>query len=242
MHPAERAACDLVRPSPEHFNPSARLPHGCTVEAVRNAMAEFLDFLEFINTQLHSRQLPRLECFLMPATFSGIVGEFMSATIPKHCPTLVKNGYHNGHPDLIPAGRYERDAVQHGEQGVEIKGSRYLRGWQGHNAEAAWLMVLAFEANRGRDEGLNVPPTPFRFLKIVGAKLETTDWLFSGRSPTSRRTITASVTTTGFNKVEGNWIYRLPGNSNGSETESTSESTSGTRTDRKRRAPRTPKS
>ncbi len=36
------------------------------------------------------------------------------------------------------------------------------------------------------------------------------DWIFSGRSDTSRRTITASVTSSGFAKVEANWIYRVP--------------------------------
>jgi hypothetical protein len=51
---------------------------------------------------------------------------------------------------------------------------------------------------------------PFRFLKVVGAQLTEQDWLFSGRSETSRRTITASVTTSGFQKMEANWIYRSP--------------------------------
>ena len=37
----------------------------------------------------------------MPANFSSMVGEFMSATIPKYCKTLAKNTYHNGHPDLV---------------------------------------------------------------------------------------------------------------------------------------------
>ncbi len=44
----------------------------------------------------------------MPANFSSMVGEFMSATIPKYCKTLAKNTYHNGHPDLVPAGKFER--------------------------------------------------------------------------------------------------------------------------------------
>jgi hypothetical protein len=33
-------------------------------------------------------------------------------------------------------------------------------------------------------------------------------WAFSGRSETSRRTITASVTRTGYEKMEANWLYR----------------------------------
>lgn len=67
-------------------------------------MQGFLDFLGFVNQQLNTREIQRLETMLMPANFSSIVGEFMSANIPKYCRTLVKNRYHNGHPDLIPPG------------------------------------------------------------------------------------------------------------------------------------------
>lgn len=204
----ERAACCLAPLGSEGFNPKAVIPYGCTVEHVRAAMNDFLDFLGFINLQLNGKGLPRLECFLMPANFSSIVGEFMSATIPKHCQTLVKNRYHNGHPDLLPKGKYPGDSQLHAPEGIEIKGSRYLRGWQGHNAEEAWLMVVVFEANRVTDVDKAIPPCPFRFLKVVGAKLTKDDWQFSGRSETSRRTITATVRPSGYEKMEANWIYR----------------------------------
>jgi hypothetical protein len=147
---------------------------------------------------------------LMPANFSSIVGEFMSSGIPRYCPTLAKNRYHNGHPDLIPAGVFENDAVQHADEGIEIKASRYLRGWQGHNPEDIWLMVFVFDCNGPRDTILGISPKPFRFVKVVGARLTKADWKFAGRSETSRRTITASVTTSGFNKMEANWVYRTP--------------------------------
>ncbi len=171
-------------------------------------MADFLDFLGFLNRQLNTRQLPRLESFLMPANFSSMVGEFMSATIPKYCKRLAKNTYHNGHPDLVPAGNFPNNACQHGTEGIEIKASRHGSGWQGHNAEDTWLMVFVFDSNSARDVSLEIDPKPFRFLKVVGAQLEKSDWAFSGRSETSRRTITASVTRAGFEKMEANWIYR----------------------------------
>jgi len=82
-------------------------------------MQEFIDFLGFIDAQMNTRQLSRLESMLMPANFSSIVGEFMSSTIPKHCRGLVKNCCHNGHPDLIPANRFENDMCQHGTEGIE---------------------------------------------------------------------------------------------------------------------------
>jgi hypothetical protein len=174
-------------------------------------MGEFTKFLGFINAQLHTHGIDRLESMLMPASFSGMVGEFMASTIPRHCSSLVKNSYHNGHPDLIPAGRYPRDAAQHGDEGIEIKASRYLQGWQGHNPEDTWLMVFVFDSNRPADQAAGVDPRPFRFVKVVGARLTREDWRFSGRSETSRRTITASVTRTGLEKMTENWIYTAPG-------------------------------
>jgi hypothetical protein len=92
-----------------------------------------------------------------------------------------------------------------------VKGSRYLRGWQGHNAEDAWLMVACFESGRPTDESKSIAPVPFRYLMIAGAQLEQSDWTFSGRSETSRRTITASVNGSGYAKMTKNWIYKAPG-------------------------------
>lgn len=142
----ETAACIPEPVDPSRFNESAILPCGCTVEHVRLAMQDFLNFLGFINTQLNTRALQRLEVMLMPANFSSLVGEFATSAIPKYCPTLVKNRFHNGHPDLIPADMFANDAVQYAHSGIEVKASRYMSGWQGHNPEESWLMVFVFSA------------------------------------------------------------------------------------------------
>jgi hypothetical protein len=206
-HP-ELLACT---PKPLHqdgFNPTAQLPYDLTTAHIRSAMNDFLDFLGFINVQMHSRDLTRLEQLMMPANFSSLVGELMASTIPRYAPTLVRNTYHNGHPDLIPAGLYPDDAVQYSQEGIEIKASRYARRWQGHNPEAIWLMVFSFEANSASDIQRSTPPRSFAFAGVYGAKLELEDWTFSGRSATSRRTITASVNPAGLQKMRANWIYR----------------------------------
>jgi len=192
------------------FNQEADLPYGCTVRHIHDAMNDFIEFLGFVNQQLRSKGMNRIETMLMPANFSSMVGEFMGAQIPKHCPTLVKNQYHNGHPDLIPANRFPNDAVQYSHEGIEIKASRYMKGWQGHNPENIWLMVFVFESSRPIDKSKGIDPLPFRFKTVVGAQLTEDDWLFSGRSEKSRRTITASVTASGYNKMVSNWIYRDP--------------------------------
>ena len=157
----ERAACTPAPLSLRGFNKRVALPCGLGVVHIGKAMTDFLDFLGFLNQQLNTRQLPRMESFLMPANFSSMVGEFMSATIPKYCRTLAKNTYHNGHPDLVPAGKYDRNACQHGTEGIEIKASRHGSGWQGHNAEDIWLMVFVFDANSARDALQRSTPSLF---------------------------------------------------------------------------------
>lgn len=208
MPSKEAAACIPIPLDPNGFNKAAKIPYGVTVDHVRKAMREFTDFLGFINGQLSTRKLERLESFLMPANFSSMVGEFMGAAIPKHCKTVFRNSYHNGHPDIVPADAYPENAIQHGPEGIEIKGSRKPSGWQGHNAEETWLMVFVFHCNSSRDASRGVEPKSFRFRKVIGAKLLKSDWQFAGRSATSRRTITASVKRSGYDKMEANWIYR----------------------------------
>lgn len=204
----ELTACTPRPLNPDGFNTNAKIPYGCSIAHIQQSMQDFIEFLSFINNQLNTRQIPRLESFVIPANFSSMVGEFMVATLPKYCKTIVKNSYHNGHPDLLPKGMFEDDSALHANEGIEVKGSRHLKGWQGHNPEDVYLMVFCFESNTARDESLGKPPKPFEFIKVVGAKLTKDDWKFSGRSATSRRTITASVTAGGFEKMEANWIYR----------------------------------
>jgi len=208
MFCSEKEALEPIPIDKLKFNRQCQLPYGLNTDHIAAAMEEFIDFLGFLNQQLQTKGLPRLESFLMPANFSSIVGEFMNHRIPEHCPDLVKNQYHNGHPDLIPAGRFPEDAIQYSSEGVEIKGSRHASGWQGHNPEAGWLIVFHFDSNTSNDKRKNIGPKPFKFKGVYAAKLEKDDWSFSGRSSTSRRTITASVKRSGVRKMKDNWIYR----------------------------------
>lgn len=91
------------------------------------AINEFVEFLGFINNQLHARAIARLETVLMPANFSSLVGEFMGSTIPQYARGLVKNQFHNGHPDLLPAGLFPDNAAQDANVDIEIKASRQSR-------------------------------------------------------------------------------------------------------------------
>lgn len=200
--------CVPEDPQPQGFQRGAVVPFGVKVEHIEAAMRDFTKLLRIINTELCAKGMLRLEDMLMPANFSSMVGEFMSATIPKYCRTVVKNNYHNGHPDMLPAGKYPNDMAQHaGIDGIEVKASRYLRGWQGHNPEEVWLLIFAFESGRPADLTKDVAPAPFRFRLVAGALLTKSDWLYAGRTGTSRRTITASVTKSGYGKIMSNAIY-----------------------------------
>lgn len=174
----EEQACKPVPVNHESFNINCSFPYGLEVIHIRKAMEEFISFIGFINQQLYTKKMPRLESFLMPANFSSIVGEFMNASIPKYCSTLVKNQYHNGHPDLIPAGKFPQNSVQYSNEGVEIKGSRHASGWQGHNPEAVWLMVFYFDSNTSNDKKNQIGPKPFEFKGVYAAKLVESDWTF----------------------------------------------------------------
>ena len=209
-HNLEEIACQPHPVEPNGFNPNAELPYGCNLQHIQRAMSDFIDFLGFINQQLHTKALERFESMLMPANFSSMVGEFMITSIPKYCSGLTKNQYHNGHPDLIPSGYFPHDAVQYANEGIEVKASRYLRGWQGHNPEETWLMVFVFDSNRPSDSVKGIQPKPFKFVKVVGASIAKADWTFSGRSENSRRTITASINNSGYQKMMANWIYQIP--------------------------------
>ena len=187
------------------------LPYGVTVEHICKTMRDFADFLTIVDTRLLENRMERLEEMLMPANFSSIVGEFIASNLPKHCTNVVKNTYHNGHPDILPSGKYPKNAAQHaGSDGIEIKASRYLKSWQGHNAEDVWLMVFVFEGGRPTDILKEIPLVQFRFLAVYGALLKKADWQFAGRNEKSRRTITASVLPCGYEKMTKNWIYKAP--------------------------------
>ena len=170
-------------------------------------MSDFLDFLGFINEQLDTRQIPRLESFLMPANFSSMVGEFMTVAIPKYCRSIVKNNITTAIPTCCPrqVSRRFRFARHDGNRNQGFAARQRLARATTPKTFGSWCSC-SMPTVRGTAQG--IAPKPFRFVKVVGAQLDKSDWAFSGRSATSRRTITASVTRTGFEKMEANWIYR----------------------------------
>ncbi len=204
----DRAACTPAPIKLNCFNEHALLPHGLTLSNIQNAMNDFISFVGFVNEELLFKEIDRLENILMPASFSTVVGEYIVSAIPKHCHFLVKNRFHNGHPDLIPKDKYPGNRQDRAPDGIEIKASRRADKWEGHNCENVWLIGFRFECNSMNDDLTSVPPKPFRFLGVLGAQLTLSDWKQYKRKGKSKRTPTASVLKSGLDKMRANWIYR----------------------------------
>ena len=194
-------------PDENGFNSKAIIPFGLTTEHIYQAMTDFTDFMRFIDNDLASQRIARFEDLLTTSNFSSMVSKFMSATIPKYCRTVVKNNYHNGHPDILPAGTYPSDSIRSaGAQGIEIKASRYLKHWQGHPGEDSWLMMFVFQSGR-----LNPKVTEqagFKFLIVAGGLLSKNDGPYAGTSGAGLTMVTQSVTKTAAQKIMANWIYK----------------------------------
>lgn len=92
MPDVEQQACTPLPLTVDGFNQQAVLPYGCAVEHIQSAMQDFLQFIGFVNEQLYTQQIPRLETLLMPANFSSIVGEFVANRLPKYSAALVTFG------------------------------------------------------------------------------------------------------------------------------------------------------
>lgn len=193
---------------PRGLNLSATLPYELRVSEVRSAMEDIYDFLHNVNSFLIDKGWERLEETLSGATFSGLMSELVVQSLSKHSTTMTKNLLHNGRPDLLPMGLYADDAHQHAPEGIEVKASRYSGGWQGHNPESGWIMIFQYSVDVKTNPVETRHPTVF--ARVLSAKLENSDWSYSGRRPGSRRTITASIIRSGLEKLTTNWIYEDP--------------------------------
>ncbi len=144
---------------------------------------------------------------LLGNSFSGILSELLVKNIARVSSTLIANLKVGGHPDLLPKGHYSSNLVLKGDEGIEVKTSIQKGGWQGHNPEDSWLLIFRYMVGMQDDKQV----VPLTFVEILCAKLTKKDWSFSGRKGASRRTPTASITTSGVEKLRANFLYRLPG-------------------------------
>ena len=192
---------------PKFINRKASLPYGLTIDEVARAVSETYRLFNGLNKFLTSSGFRPLEELLLGNSLSGILSEFLVKNIARVSQSLVANLRVGGHPDLLPKGHYSSNMILKGDEGIEVKSSIQKGGWQGHNPEDSWLLVFRYIVGK-QDENQVVPLT---FVEILCAKLTKKDWSFSGRKGESRRTPTASITSSGVDKLRSNFVYRLRG-------------------------------
>lgn len=192
----------------EGLNAGANLPYGLTVEEVRTALERVYDFLHELNGFLVSRGYDRLEEIILGNSLSGFISELVVKNLGASSRTLARNAKIGGHPDLIPRGEYPDNMVLHADEGIEVKTSIQSGGWQGHNPERSWVMVVQYAVDVTTDPVQDRRAS--EILKVMCALLEEEDWSFSGRVGASRRTPTASILKSGTAKLHANAIYEHP--------------------------------
>jgi len=200
----------LARPTqldPRYVNRCVVLPYGLRVDEVEKAVAETYRVFHGLNDFLVGGGFRPLEELLLGNSLSGIISEFLVKNLARASHTLEANMKVGGHPDLLPKGHYSSNLVLKGDQGIEVKSSIQPGGWQGHNPEDCWLMVFRYAIGE-QEAGDRLPLT---FVEILCAEIKRSDWSFSGRKGSSRRTPTASITASGVEKLRRNFLYRLPG-------------------------------
>ena len=193
-------------PQGSALNPAAVLPYSLRLADFELAMQDVYDLLFDINTALMGRDLRRFEETVRSAIFSGILSDAISASVARHSRALTTNQFHNGHPDLIPEGRYAHNAIASGEDGVEVKATKGRGAVDAHGARPGWLCVFRYEVDSTTEPEVNRAPT--RFTEILLAQMEVDDFRLNARGELGTRT--ASPNRNGLLKHRENYVYRQP--------------------------------
>jgi hypothetical protein len=200
--PMARLKRQTVKPSA--FNPGAEYPFSLRQNDFEIAMQDVYDFLHDVNGLLLEKGLHRLEEMLRGAALSGTFSDMLRDSLAKHARGLVRNMYHNGHPDLIQRGAYANDSVQSGELGIEVKSTKKPGGAVDlHGPRDHWMCVFVYLADHETEPARERRPT--RFTEVYLAKVEESDFRINKRG--RRGTPTATLHAQGLEKMRPKWIY-----------------------------------
>jgi len=188
------------------FNQKAQLPFQLRLKDFEIAMQDIYDFFYDVNLLFQKKGLPRLEENLRPAIMSGVLSDMLTASMAKHSRSLVQNRYFNSHPDLIVTGRYPKNSVKSGSDGVEIKSTRKAGGAvDTHGAREQWMCVFVYETDSETEPAED--RKPMRFTEIYLAHVTPADFRKNERGELGTRTATADKA--GLQKMRSNWVYKL---------------------------------
>jgi hypothetical protein len=188
------------------FNDKVELPFELRLTDFEVAMQDVYDFFHDVNKLLTSKGLYRLDDMMRPAAMSGIISDMVTASLAKFSRSLVENRHFNGHPDLILRGRYAKDAVASGVDGIEIKSTRKAGGAvDTHGARAQWMCVFVYEID------ITTEPASERramqFTEVYLGKVEEVDFRSNARSTLGTKTST--LHRAGIAKLRECWVYRI---------------------------------
>jgi hypothetical protein len=197
--PAERNVAD-----PACFNKAFKLPYELRIDDFRVAMQDVYDFFYDVNTNLESKGLERLDDMLRPAIMSGLISDMLTASLAKHSRSLTQNQYFNGHPDLVVKGRYVKNSVKAGEEGVEIKTTQKRGGAvDTHGARNQWMCVFVYKLDKETEPA--IARRPLAFTEVYLGRVTTDDFRRNERSELGTRT--ATLDRDGIAKLRESWVY-----------------------------------
>ena len=188
------------------FNPSALLPYDLRLKDFEIAMQDVYDFFFDVNTLFAAKGLPRLDDFMRKANLSGLISDMLTSSVAKHSRTLVQNGYHNGHPDLILRGVHAKDSVKSGDQGIEIKATRKKGGAvDTHGGRDQWMCAFVYQVDNVTEPAQQ--RRALQFTEIYLSHVQAEDFRTNERGRLGTRTST--LDREGIKKLRSNWIYKF---------------------------------
>src|SRR3970282_1199122 len=130
----------------------ATLPYELRLDDFKLAMQDVYDFFFDVNSHLVGKGLERLDDMLRPAIMSGVLSDMLTSSLARHSRTLVENHFFNGHPDLVVKGKYPKNSVKAGTEGVEIKTTRKTGGAvDTHGARDQYMCVFVYTVDTVTD-------------------------------------------------------------------------------------------
>lgn len=188
------------------FNSELSLPFSLRLADFEIAMQDVYDFFYDVNMLFDRKGLPRLDDNLRPAILSGMLSDMMTASMAAHSRSLVQNTHFNGHPDLVVTGRYPKNGIKSGLDGVEIKTTKKRGGAVNtHGARDQWMCVFVYETDHVTEPAQD--RQPLRFREVYLAKVEVADFRKNPRGELGTRT--ATLDRAGVGKLRAGWVYKL---------------------------------
>ncbi len=186
------------------FNRALALPYALRRDHFAVAMTDIYEMLGTLNETLIQRGLLRIEESVRGAIYSGMLSDLIAEAVATHAPGLVTNNFPNGHPDLLPKGRYVDDAAQSAEEGVEVKVTNKPSGAVDmHGARPGWYCIFHYVADRVTEPVVARAPT--YFANIWLAQLDASHFRKNPRGELGTRTATPDRG--GIAHLKANWLY-----------------------------------